>query len=96
MNYRLTSLANREIETAVIYYEEAERGLGGKFLDEVESTIRRIIAMPEAWKPLLPRTRRCLLHRFPFGVIYQNRGDEILIVSVMDLRRDPATTENLL
>lgn len=37
MNYRLTSLANREIETAVTYYEEAERGLGGKFLDELEA-----------------------------------------------------------
>jgi hypothetical protein len=70
MNYRLTSLVHGEIERALTYYEAAERGLGTKFLDEVEATIRRIIAMPEAWKPLSRRTRRCLLHRFPFGIVY--------------------------
>jgi plasmid stabilization system protein ParE len=96
MTYGLTSLANSELETAVQYYEEAECGLGAKFLDEIEATIKRILAMPEAWKPLSKRTRRCLLHRFPFAVIYQIRSGEILIVSVMDLRRDPESIQTLL
>jgi len=42
------------------------------------------------------RTRRCRLHRFPFGLFYQVRSDEILIVSVMDLRRDPKRWERYL
>ena len=96
MTYRLTSSANWELEEAVNYYEEAQRGLGAKFLDETEATIKRILAMPEAWKPLSRRTRRCLLHRFSFAIIYQIRGEEILIVSLMDLRRNPKSTRDLL
>jgi plasmid stabilization system protein ParE len=89
MTYRITSAAQTEVSEAITFYEQQQSGLGVKFLDELESVINRILAMPEAWKPLSTRTRRCLFHRFPHGVIYQIRKDEILIVSVMDLRRDP-------
>jgi toxin ParE1/3/4 len=95
MTYRFTSAANKELELALKYYEEAQSGLGAKFLDELAATIDRILAMPAAWKSISPRTRRCLFHRFPFGVIYQIRGEEILVVSVMDLRRDPRRWEDL-
>jgi plasmid stabilization system protein ParE len=95
MTYRFTSAAEKEVGAALKYYEEAQSGLGAKFLDELAATINRIFAMPEAWKPMSPRTRRCLFHRFPFGVIYQIRREEILVVSVMDLRRDPQRWEDL-
>jgi plasmid stabilization system protein ParE len=96
MRFRFTTAANREIRSALGYYEDQEEGLGLKFLDELEATISRVVAMPEAWKPLSTRTRRCLFHRFPYGVIYQIRGEEILVVAVMDLRRDPVSYKDLL
>jgi plasmid stabilization system protein ParE len=96
MTFRFSSAAHTEISSALEYYEEQEKGLGLKFLNELEAAIGRVVAMPHAWKALSPRTRRCLLHRFPFGVIYQIMGDEILIVAVMDLRRDPESWRNLL
>jgi len=89
--YRFTSSALAEVSKATLHYEKQEKGLGGDFLDEVDATLARILANPHAWHPLSPRTRRCRTHRFPFGVIYQIRPDEILIVSVMDLRRDPTS-----
>jgi hypothetical protein len=96
MTYRFTAAANAEMAAALKYYEEAASGLGAKFLDEVEAGINRVLSMPLAWKPLSRRTRRCLLRRFPFGIIYQIRGDEILVVSVMDLRRDPERWQKLI
>jgi len=89
MNARFTSAAESELKEATEFYESAENGLGARFLDEVEAAVERIKAQPLAWAPLSPRTRRCRTHRFPYGVLYQVRSDEILIVSVMDLRRDP-------
>ena len=94
--YRFTSAALTELRQAILYYEQRENGLGAAFLDEVENTLVRILQNPTAWNPLSRRTRRCRTHRFPFGLIYQIRTDEILITSVMDLRRDPLRWQDLL
>lgn len=89
--YRFTSAALKELTGATLYYEQRENGLGSAFLEEVEATLDRILKHPTAWQQLSLRTRRCRTHRFPFGLIYQIRSDEILITSVTDLRRDPAS-----
>jgi hypothetical protein len=89
MTYRFTSVALNELRTSVQDYESKQTGLGHRFLSEIEGAITRIRMAPQAWRKLSARTRRCLLHRFPFGIMYQVRGEEILVVSVMDLRRDP-------
>ena len=94
--FRFTSSALRELSEAILYYEQRENGLGTAFLDEVEATLERILLNPAAWHQLSSRTRRCRTHRFPFGLIYQILTDEILVTSVMDLRRDPARWEDLL
>ena len=78
------------------FYESARTGLGAEFLAEVEATTNHIESFPLAWTSLSPRTRRCRTHRFPYGLFYQVRIDEILIVSVMDLRRDPKRWEQYL
>jgi plasmid stabilization system protein ParE len=94
--YRFTSAALKELTQAILYYEQRENGLGTAFLDEIEATLDRILQHPSAWHQLSSRTRRCRTHRFPFGLIYQIRTDEILITSVMDLRRDPGRWKDLL
>lgn len=96
MKVRLVSTAERELKEALEYYQTASEGLGRKFLAEVEATIRLIEDYPLAWTSLSPRTRRCRTHRFPYGLFYQVRSDEILIVSIMDLRRDPKRWEQYL
>jgi len=94
VNARFTSVADRELREAIEFYEAAENGLGNRFLDEVEATLARIVAHPLAWTPLSPRTRRCRTHRFPYGLFYQIRAGEIVVLSVMDLRRDPKRWRN--
>jgi hypothetical protein len=94
--YRFTSSALREMSEAILYYEQHENGLGAAFLDEVEATLERILLNPAAWHQLSLRTRRCRIHRFPFGLIYQTFSEEILITAVMDLRGDPSRWEALL
>ena len=89
MKVRFTSAAQRELTLAVEFYEAAENGLGARFLDEVEATVQRIVIHPTAWKSMSRKTRRCRTHRFPYGLFYEIKADEILILSVMDLRRNP-------
>jgi plasmid stabilization system protein ParE len=93
---RFTSTAEMELKEAMEFYQSAREGLGAEFLQEVEAATKLIESFPLAWRPLSPRTRRCRTHRFPYGLFYQIRSDEILIVSVMDLRRDPKRWEEYL
>ena len=94
MTHRFLSPALRELAEAAEYYESQQPGLGADFLHKVETAIMRILLHPEAWMLMSPNTRRCRTHRFPHGVIYQIRDDELLIVSVMDLRRHPDSWRN--
>ena len=93
--YRLTSAALSELRQATLFYEQQKKGLGVRFLDEIDDTIDRILRFPYAWHPVSARSRRCRTHRFPFGLLYQVRPDEILITAVMDLRRDPKRWRDL-
>jgi len=94
--YRFTSAALSELQEATAYYEQKENGLGAAFLDEIDATVERILRFPRAWQLMSARTQRCRTHRFPFGLLYQIRPDEILITAVMDLRRDPQRWRELL
>ena len=96
MKARFLSTAELELKEAMEFYEAAREGLGAVFLAEIEAAVNLIQAHPLAWTALSSRTRRCRTSRFPFGLFYQVRSDEILIVSVMDLRRDPKRWEQFL
>ena len=81
--------AEAEFHEAVNYYNEQRAGLGFEFSDEVKQATERIRNYPQAWTPLSKRTRRCLIHRFPYSIIYEGRSDEIIIVAIQHHRRKP-------
>jgi hypothetical protein len=93
---RFVATAELELKEALEFYESAQEGLGADFLAEVEAATRLMESQPLAWTLMSPRTRRCRMHRFPFGLFYQVRPGEILVLSVMDLRRDPKRWEQYL
>lgn len=88
--------ALQEFSAAVDFYNSESPGLGFEFADEVFHTINRIEAMPGAWQQLSKRTRRCITRRFPYGIVYEQRKNELIIVSIMHLRRDPEIWKNRL
>jgi hypothetical protein len=87
MTVEFHPVAEGEFLDAIAFYNRERRELGYEFEAEVNRTIQRILHSPDAWAPLSRRTRRCRTNRFPYGVVYQVRGDLLLIVGVMHLRR---------
>jgi len=94
MNTIILDPALREFADAVTYYNEESPGLGYEFADEVFRTIERLTEMPNAWPVLSKRTRRCITRHFPYGIVYQQRKDTLIVVSVMHLRRHPDSWKN--
>jgi len=89
MNVHFLAAAEAELHEAIAYYNGQSEGLGYEFAAEVNRAIGRILQYPDAWAKLSARTRRCRTNRFPYGLVYQVRGDTVLIVAVMHLRRHP-------
>jgi plasmid stabilization system protein ParE len=63
--------------------------LGHEFATEVAAAFERILQYPNAWAPFSGTTRRCQVHRFPYGVLYHLQSDEIVVMAIMHLARDP-------
>ena len=89
MKYRFHPEAEAELNDAVDYYDACQKGLGLEFAREVHIAIKSICDFPLAWTPLSPNTRRRLLRRFPYGVAYQFKAGEIVIIAIMQLNRKP-------
>lgn len=94
MKYSFHDEAEKELNDAIDYYNECQDGLGFEFVEEVYSSIQNILLFPHAWNPLSPNTRRCMTNRFPYGVIYQITAEEIFIIAVMQLNREPGYWKN--
>ncbi|MCK8600456.1 type II toxin-antitoxin system RelE/ParE family toxin [Desulfoferrobacter suflitae] len=89
MRIRFLEIAEIELDEAIQYYNYEVAGLGDDFLTEVLKTLDRIVRFPEAWHPCSKRTRRCQTRRFPYGIIYQIRNAEILVIAIANLHREP-------
>ena len=89
MRYFFHPEADEEFDEAIRYYEEAQIGLGLEFAEEVYATVERILEYPDAWAKLSVNTRRCLVCRFPYGLVYQVKSDTLRIIAVPNLHRRP-------
>lgn len=81
--------AKEEFDGAVEYYEQCQSGLGLQFAEEVYATITRIIQYPNAWSTLSKNSHRCLVSRFPYGVVYQIKSRTLRIIAIAHLNRRP-------
>lgn len=74
---------------SIIYYDIEYPGLGKKFKKEVKRAAVRISEYPEAWSIERGEVRKCLLHKFPYKLLYSIESDHILIIAVAHLHRQP-------
>ena len=83
--------AQAELNCAINYYEDSAPSLGYQFAIEVFAAVERIKANPRLWPLLNDEVRRCLIHRFPYGIIdsIDDVQSTVLILAVMHLHRGP-------
>lgn len=94
MQYSFHPKAEIEFNISVDYYAEYKQTLGLEFANEVYRTVQRIVSFPNAWQILDGDIRRCLTNRFPFGIIYFQKNNEIIILAVMQLNKSPNYWKN--
>jgi len=82
-------MAEAELQDGAAWYDERSPGLGLRFVVAVHAKADEIAEAPQRW-PLAAGTRRVLMGRFPYAVVYREVGEEIEIVAVAHLKRRSA------
>jgi plasmid stabilization system protein ParE len=86
--------AREEVVEAFEWYLERSQAAAESFLSEVDHSLALIAETPEVWPEFESGTRRYLLRRYPFALIYRSRGGLIEIVAFAHQRRKPGYWSN--
>lgn len=91
LRIRASEPASKEFSEAVRWYEARRSRLGGEFFDAVAVAVSRIETNPEVGTAISTdgQTRRVLVARFPYQVVYRLRPTEIVIAAIAHLKRRP-------
>ena len=85
---RFQQEARREVMAAFAWYEGQQKGLGLGFLLALEATLERVRRLPQGHESVGKRTRKALVRRFPYGVLFAVEPEGIVVTAVFDCRRD--------
>jgi len=91
---RFHPAAEAEMIAAAAYYESRQAELGSRFLASVQDAVNRIVINPRMYVVVEADVRRCLARIFPFGVLFREQPEEIVVMAVMHLHRDPDYWKN--
>ena len=86
---RFHPAAADETEGAFRWYQQRSPTAAAAFLIELERTLARIVEAPQLAAPGDHATRRVLLRRFPFAIVYRVTGEAIEVIAVAHGRRRP-------
>jgi plasmid stabilization system protein ParE len=81
--------ARLEAIDAFNWYRERSVGAAGRFQNELEKAQLAIQRSPDEWAAYIAGTRRYLLKRYPYLVVYRILSDRIEFLAISHARREP-------
>ena len=85
----VSTIAQRDIDSAAAWYENRRYGLGLEFLDRVSETLERIETNPQGYAEGYQGLRRANLEQFPYGLWFRIMPDNSLVIACLHGRRHP-------
>ena len=82
--------AESDIYEGYLWYEERQRNLGSRFIEEIDATFNRIVDNPKLYEEIEIGIRRSVTHTFPWLVFYTSNEEAIYILAVIFAAQDPA------
>ena len=89
MTWRVRVRPEAELDLLVAsgWYEAQRQGLGSDFLDDLSLVIASLANNALLYAELSEGVRRVFAHRFPYAVSYQVLGSEVIVISILHMRR---------
>jgi toxin ParE1/3/4 len=76
-----------DLRDAFHWYESQRVGLGSKFLQAVDEVLERVRVLPEGHALAARNTRKVLLPRYPYFLLYAREGERIIVTAVLHTKR---------
>jgi plasmid stabilization system protein ParE len=95
-DYRFHPLAWQELEEADSWYLSHSYEVSLDFLNELYAAAEDIARAPRRWPKYLHGTRRFVMQRFPFSVVYLDDFELVTIIAVAHSKRRPGYWKNRL
>jgi toxin ParE1/3/4 len=81
-------LVSADLQTAYDWYEDQLSGLGNEFREEFFRVYRKLGQSPLLYAVRFASVRRLNLDRFPYGIFYVVKPDELRVLAVLHASRD--------
>lgn len=81
--------ARIEVQETGYWYAERDLDAADRFYNALAEAIENVTALSETWPAYLHGTRRYVLRRFPFSLIYRERNGVIQVIARAHHRREP-------
>jgi len=88
-NILLKEEAKADIKDAYDYYENQSENLGYYFITDLENTLKDIQKAPRGYTSKYNPFRKIPLSIFPFIIMYELEGDDIVVYLVFNTSQDP-------
>ncbi|MDI6775669.1 MAG: type II toxin-antitoxin system RelE/ParE family toxin [Syntrophales bacterium] len=85
--------AENDLKEAFSWYEDKRQGLGYDFLLQVDAGLRFIERNPKICPAEYKETRKYLIKRFPYKIIYLLEEERITVLAVIHGKRSPNLTK---
>jgi plasmid stabilization system protein ParE len=86
---RIQSQAQEEIYEAFDWYFKRSPEAADAFLAEIGVSLEQIASRPQLYPVCTKNTRKCVLAKFPYSVIFREKDDVILVFAVAHAKRRP-------
>src|SRR5579862_4573232 len=87
--FRFHSEAREEFRGAIRWYRAHSSLVSSDFRQVASEAIRTVSEGPDRWPRYLHGTRRFVIQRFPFSIVYLDEADSITIIAVAHGKRRP-------
>jgi len=92
MTYQLSvkQEAQEEILNGFLWYESKSKGLGTRFVGEVEKVMEYVGKYPHHFQVKYKEYREAVVPRFPYVVVYEIFESEVVVYSVFPAKNNPS------
>jgi plasmid stabilization system protein ParE len=84
---RVRPEAELDLLTSAGWYEAQREGLGDEFIDEMAGLIASLSENALLYPAVFEDVRRVFGRRFPYVIAYRLVADEVIVISVLHMRR---------